>query len=39
VKVGGRYAVEEGKVEVDLIEPIGLPVPAAFVRVARYPDP
>ena len=25
VKVGGRYAMEEGAIEVDSIEPIGLP--------------
>ena len=25
VKVGGRYSMEEGEIEVDSIEPIGLP--------------
>jgi hypothetical protein len=25
VKVGGRYAMEEGQIEVDSIQPIGLP--------------
>lgn len=25
VKVGGRYSMEEGQIEIDSIEPIGLP--------------
>src|SRR5215472_4092484 len=37
VKVGGRYAMEEGEIEVDSIEPIGLPdITPALARASGF---
>lgn len=37
VKVGGRYRMEEGEIEVDSIEPIGLPdVTPALARASGF---
>jgi len=37
VKVGGRYRMEEGEIEVDSIEPIGLPdVTPELARVSGF---
>lgn len=37
VKVGGRYAMEEGYIEVDSIEPIGLPdITPALARESGF---
>lgn len=37
VKVGGRYRMEEGEIEVDSIEPIGLPdITPALARASGF---
>lgn len=37
VKVGGRYKMEEGEIEVDSIEPIGLPdITPALARASGF---
>ena len=37
VKVGGRYKMEEGEIEVDSIEPIGLPdIPPELARASGF---